>query len=295
MQNLIYIILIIFATVNPIQSQVVIFSPDEIGSDETTILGPANVSIYFPSQSQLYINKYLFYEERIQAELEQLEEELSSIKPNKYRYTREIGELEDKIDKCNLKLELISEIILDWETHDTSFTKFYKKLKDEFQHDTCYCIQINKSTYCDEEIIIRTIYPKEEFSYKELLRNNFQMLCYVLRDDVKPKPDPLNPNLRSTELNEETMEYRILNTDFQKQLTYKYSYRNKTDASTNNDISDYGEKFMEHRSHFDGFDWDTRTLYNETKAIAQDTIIQIRLYNSEFAIIPDEFYKKKCE
>ena len=283
--------------------QVFIFEDPLFGEQTIYLVGPKNVSKYFPGQSEYYINRYSEMINQLEVVIPEYEKEILKLDDKTITNKNKLGRTQQNLEKCQFELDFLYEFVFLWETHKSIFDRFHEEFSTRGNLASCICFEKSGDVFCQNDLDIQYEPPRPQNQFDEIIYDEYQNIRKVYNskgielitkgsrhpNSTRRKPSP-------NDINEETTELIIQKFSIQKKIEHLQAYyRNRrTNRLSTQSPSSPSEYFQEKFYPFQ-FDDDKKELYRTITVSQNQPNCIIKIKDSNKPMVPDSWNRYNCD
>lgn len=300
MSRFILIILNTFFFATTCISQVNIFNSTSFERHENILIGPSNVTGYYPNQALDYINKYTIQKDSLWEYLADIQQEIDMIESKWIKNPKKLKRLKLRLKKSQLGIEMLSEIINIWKSEQLKYSNFYSMFNVENAIDlNCYKFIIQEDTLYGNNLEL--IVNNSDYSryYYEIINGKISQVTGKLseKDEINYNQVLNGKSFNSfMRINMNIVDYEITEVELDSII---YQYRNYGYKISRRQLMELDDIELIERieKHFPSYTFDNEAfeMYKEVHYQTENDFIQLYENETGLQIIPDKWIKIKCE
>lgn len=268
--------------------------------DEFTLIGPENVDRFYPEQSDEYINKYVHIKEKYGYYKSELEEKIEKLESKKIKNSSKIALEKGKLNKAELEILFLEEMIDLWEVHKMNSQFFYQNIqtlnKDSLN---CYDFVVGIDTIDFKDIIVTENIAGKEENYYELINGMISSTIGEMKEEDREKMKALIDRKISGTVTVQTTSYKIYEKEFNEKIESSRGYDDYIDGKFQWVTLELDDPRLASRIERSFplfiFDYELLEMYREIKFRPTENYFQFVHEETGKPFIPENWIKTNCE
>ena len=273
---------------------------------EKILVGPSNVDAHYPMQSAEYIKNYTDKKNRLFEYISEVELDIDKLNSKKIKNNSRMKNYLLEINKSELTIELIDELIELWYSQQIITQDFYSNFQLEKNHDLdCYDFIVRGDTINGQQLVMTKINSNTKESYYEIIDDKILRITGELNEEEQKKWSEYvakKRSYKSLNFKNGIANYKIYETNLDSCISWaKYSYkytrghysRKNLDLDLELEDSEFVKRMEDQFPTF-FFDLELSEMYREVKYESSGNYIRLALKGLGEQIIPEKWIKIRC-